>query len=196
MLNTRASFKGEQKSCKECAAQAIFSYKYHSTPLYNEKLRHNASQGAGFNLGLAFWPGGTLDDWGAAIDSETVAPGLSPCLLTPYNSTNATDATNITTSHQEYLVNMNAHLFVQKAPICSSETLSIVCLSSIHKIARLMRMNICVLQIQQGVVFATYEAKVDRMTVLRGNATEQASLYALAAQSAGGFNTTSVVAFR
>lgn len=50
------------------------------------------------------------------------------------------------------------------------------------------------LQIAQGVVFSTYEVKVDRMTVLRGNTTEQADFLAIATAEA--VNATSVVAFR
>ena len=50
-------------------------------------------------------------------------------------------------------------------------------------------------QTQQGVVFSAYEVKVDRMTVLRGNTTEQTQLRALAAATATA-NVTSVVAFR
>lgn len=95
-------FQRRGKTCK--VQQSLFMIST-ASPLYREEAGHRGSQGAGFYLGLAFWPGGTLDDWGPAIDSETISPGLSPCLLTPYSSTNATDATNITTSHQEYLVN-------------------------------------------------------------------------------------------
>lgn len=108
------------------------------------------SKGSGFYLGLAFWPGGTLDDWGPAIDLSTVTPGLSPCLLTTYNNT---DSSNNSTpaSHQQYLID-------------------------------------------RGVVFATYEVKVDRMTVLRGNRTEQALLFGRTPNVSS--NVTSVVAFR
>lgn len=49
------------------------------------------------------------------------------------------------------------------------------------------------LQIQNGVAFSTYEVRVDRMTVLRGNTTEQA---ALLASAENGTRVVSVVAFR
>lgn len=49
------------------------------------------------------------------------------------------------------------------------------------------------LQIQRGVVFSTFEVRVDRMTVLRGNTTEQV---ALLAGAANGTQVVSVVAFR
>lgn len=48
-------------------------------------------------------------------------------------------------------------------------------------------------QIQKGVVFSAFEVRVDRMTVLRGNSTEQA---ALLADAANGTQVVSVVAFR
>jgi hypothetical protein len=48
-------------------------------------------------------------------------------------------------------------------------------------------------QIHKGVAFSTYEVRVDRMTVLRGNTTDQAMLLASAANGTG---VISVVAFR
>jgi hypothetical protein len=48
-------------------------------------------------------------------------------------------------------------------------------------------------QIQKGVAFSTYEVRVDRMTVLRGNTTEQS---ALLASTANATRVVSVVAFR
>jgi hypothetical protein len=48
-------------------------------------------------------------------------------------------------------------------------------------------------QIQKGVAFSTYEVRVDRMTVLRGNTTEQAALLASAANAT---RVVSMVAFR
>ena len=48
-------------------------------------------------------------------------------------------------------------------------------------------------QAQKGVAFSTYEVRVDRMTVLRGNTTEQAALLASAANATG---VVSIVAFR
>lgn len=49
------------------------------------------------------------------------------------------------------------------------------------------------LQIQNGVAFSTFEVRVDRMTVLRGNTTEQATLLA---SDENGTRVVSVVAFR
>ena len=50
------------------------------------------------------------------------------------------------------------------------------------------------MQVQQGVVFRTYEVRVDRMTVLRGNMTEEATLFANLAF--GATPVISVVIFR
>jgi len=50
------------------------------------------------------------------------------------------------------------------------------------------------LQIEQGVVFSTYEVRVDRMTVLRGNATEQQLLLPPALSNST--RVVSMVAFR
>lgn len=65
-----------------------------------EATRGGDVQGGGFYIGLAFWPGGTVGDWGPAIDADTTVPGLSPCLITSYNGTN--------TTHQQYLVRLYA----------------------------------------------------------------------------------------
>lgn len=54
-------------------------------------------QGGGFYVGVAFWAGGTIEDWGPVYDSATNYTGLSPCGSgTEYNETGLT--------HQEYLV--------------------------------------------------------------------------------------------
>ena len=48
-------------------------------------------------MGVAFWPGGTVEDWGAVSDSAANFTGLSPCESTAeYNATGLT--------HQRYLV--------------------------------------------------------------------------------------------
>ena len=53
-------------------------------------------QGLGVYMGLAFWPGGMVKDWGPAKISSAIALGLNPCVTTEYNQTNST--------HQQYLV--------------------------------------------------------------------------------------------
>ena len=51
-------------------------------------------QGRGFYVGLAFWPGGTVEDWGPAYDSDTQEFGLNPCNTTnDYNNTSQSQAT-------------------------------------------------------------------------------------------------------
>lgn len=54
-------------------------------------------QGKGFYVGVAFWPGGTIEDWGPVYQSATNYTGPNPCLSgTEYNATGLT--------HQQYLV--------------------------------------------------------------------------------------------
>ena len=54
-------------------------------------------QGSGFYVGVAFWPGGTIEDWGPVYNSAANYTGLSPCESTAeYNATGLT--------HQQYLV--------------------------------------------------------------------------------------------
>lgn len=50
-------------------------------------------QGMGFYVGIAFWPGGRVEDWLPAYDSDTQAFGLNPCNTTnDYNNTALSDA--------------------------------------------------------------------------------------------------------
>ena len=45
-------------------------------------------QGRGFYLGIALWPGGSVEDWLPAYDSSTGLWGLNPCNTTGnFNST-------------------------------------------------------------------------------------------------------------
>ena len=54
-------------------------------------------QGGGFYVGVAFWAGGSIEDWGPVHDSTTNFTGLSPCENSvKYNGTGLT--------HQQYLV--------------------------------------------------------------------------------------------
>ena len=54
-------------------------------------------QGKGFYVGVAFWPGGTIEDWGPVYQRATNYSGPNPCLSsTEYNATGLT--------HQQYLV--------------------------------------------------------------------------------------------
>lgn len=55
-------------------------------------------QGRGFYIGLSFWPGGTIEDWGPVLNETTQQLGLQPCL----NATQYINSTNVT--HQDYLV--------------------------------------------------------------------------------------------
>ena len=43
-------------------------------------------QGSGFFLGLAFWPGGAVEDWGV-YDAASGQYGLHPCNVTGNSTT-------------------------------------------------------------------------------------------------------------
>ena len=58
----------------------------------------------------------------------------------------------------------------------------------------MMRYQLWRTQVEQGVVFRNYEVRVDRMTVLRGNSTEEAALFA--SIPAAATPVISVVVFR
>lgn len=47
------------------------------------------NQGAGFVVGVALWPGGTLDDWGLSFNTTDGVnqPGWSPCRTLLINDT-------------------------------------------------------------------------------------------------------------
>ena len=60
------------------------------------------TQGKGIYMGMAFWPGGTIADWG--IISETVANATAP--LYPCDTTNNWNSTGL--SDQAYLVRATA----------------------------------------------------------------------------------------
>ena len=59
-------------------------------------------QGKGIYMGMAFWPGGTIADWG--VISETVANATAP--LYPCTTTNNWNTTGL--SDQAYLVCVRA----------------------------------------------------------------------------------------
>ena len=47
-----------------------------------------ALQNNGMYIGVAFWPGGSVDDWGLVTDTETTVTPLDPCNKTNnYNNT-------------------------------------------------------------------------------------------------------------
>ncbi|KAK9849396.1 hypothetical protein WJX84_008749 [Apatococcus fuscideae] len=51
-----------------------------------------ASRGNGFYMGIAYWPGGRIVDWGATLNSTTNVAGLNPCSSTNnYNKTGISD---------------------------------------------------------------------------------------------------------
>lgn len=51
------------------------------------------AQGNGFFVGLAFWPGGSAEDWGAIFNATTGQFGLHPCNTTgTYQKTAKTPA--------------------------------------------------------------------------------------------------------
>lgn len=54
-------------------------------------------QGRGFYLGVAFWPGGSTDDWGPVYNATSKTFGLNPC-------NNVTLMENSTLTQQQYLV--------------------------------------------------------------------------------------------
>ena len=50
-------------------------------------------QGRGFYVGVAFWPGGRVEDWLPVYDSDTQQFGLNPCNTTNhYNNTALSDS--------------------------------------------------------------------------------------------------------
>lgn len=59
----------------------------------------NLLQGDGFVFGVAYWPAGTLVNWGPPVNSSG-APGLNPCLTTFTWG-------NVTTNYQSYLVSLS-----------------------------------------------------------------------------------------
>ncbi|KAK9820563.1 hypothetical protein WJX72_011663 [[Myrmecia] bisecta] len=86
-----------------------------------------ATRTRGLYLGIAFWPGGTVEDWKPYYDKELDEFGLNPC-----NDQN--NFNNSGLSDRAYLA-------------------------------------------QQGVVFATYELKVDTLTSMRINETDLAAVF-------------------
>ena len=55
-------------------------------------------------MGVAFWPGGTIQDWGPVFDTAANYTGLNPCESTAqYNATGLT--------HQQYLVRTPGQIF-------------------------------------------------------------------------------------
>ena len=61
-----------------------------------------ALQNNGMYIGVAFWPGGTVEDWGLVTDTETTTTTLDPCNKTNnYNSTGE--------SSRSYLVRSRCH---------------------------------------------------------------------------------------
>ncbi len=74
-------------------------------------------QGSGFYVGVAFWPGGTIEDWGPVFNAAANYTGLSPCeSKAEYNATGLT--------HQQYLVRGPDIVCAcgQPATKCSRET--------------------------------------------------------------------------
>ncbi|KAK9816056.1 hypothetical protein WJX74_007119 [Apatococcus lobatus] len=51
-----------------------------------------ASRGNGFYMGIAYWPGGRIVDWGATLNATTNVKGLNPCTTTNnFNNTGISD---------------------------------------------------------------------------------------------------------
>lgn len=49
-------------------------------------------QGNGFYMGIAYWPGGRIADWGATLNTTTNVKGLNPCTSNNnYNKTGISD---------------------------------------------------------------------------------------------------------
>jgi len=60
-------------------------------------------QSSGFFVGLAFWPGGSVEDWGAVYNTTTNEFGLQPC-----NNTGNYSDSGLTPAR--YLVRPREHL--------------------------------------------------------------------------------------
>lgn len=75
-----------------------------------------SAQSKGFYVGVAFWPGHTVEEWGLRYNTTSLEFGLNPCNIT-YDS--ASD-----TSHRAYLVSVCTHV----RPLRSMDSL-IYCVS-------------------------------------------------------------------
>ena len=62
-------------------------------PQDTQTIAQSLVQGRGFYVGVAFWPGGRVEDWLPAYDSSTGAWGLNPCnTSSTFNGTGQSDA--------------------------------------------------------------------------------------------------------
>ena len=132
-------------------------------------------------MGIAFWPGGRVEDWLPAYDSGTKAFGLNPCNATnDFNKTALSDA--------QYLVSQcrllkSAWCLHSSCQHCCVLLLSKACQSTVqggcHRSpsSHMKIPLLCALQTQRGVVVAPFEVVVDTLMSLRINASDIASLF-------------------
>ena len=67
---------------------------------YTHTMPQSSGQGRGFYVGVAFWPGGLVEDWLPAYDSSTGAWGLNPCnTSSTFNNTGQSDAAYLVRAH-------------------------------------------------------------------------------------------------
>lgn len=67
--------------------------RYIASILSGSVIRHGLAlqQGRGFYVGIALWPGGSVEDWLPSYDSTTGEWGLNPCNVTAdFNNTGLT----------------------------------------------------------------------------------------------------------
>lgn len=105
-------------------------------------------QGSGFYVGVAFWPGHTVQEWGLRYNTTSEEFGLSPCNVTVDPVTK--------TSHRAYLVRVTA---------------------SGHHALCIADDRVLAVQAATGAVFASFEAKVDTMTALKFSAQDIMRVY-------------------
>lgn len=146
-------------------------------------------QGRGFYVGIALWPGGTVEDWKPAYDSDKQEFGLSPC-----NTTSGCN--NTVQSDETFLVSLystrcsQSHGALQPVPLtCPSflacgETLLVYVL------------RCCTPQAEHGVVVAPFEVTVDTLMALRINASDIATLFSDITNSSRVPSVISAIAFR
>lgn len=130
--------------------------------------------GAGFTVGLAFWPGGTEADWGDPIT------GVQPC--NAYQQANLVRAGAHGASARPLLAAWRNAPALRRAFDRALPPAPGPCPARAHP------------QTSLGVHFSSYHARVDRLSVLKTTFAEQLSLTADA--PAGTPLLISVVAFR
>lgn len=132
----------------------------------------NITQGRGFYVGIAMWPGGSVANWGSGINADTAVPGLHPCNATNnYNNTGLSDAAYLVTYTPSHVTfeSTPGHMHLNIPSDATMVPYFLQCVLATFAFEG--QVELCT-QASKGVVVASFELKMDVLMAMNINSSD------------------------